>query len=298
MGQLPNFYVKSLEREHTPEFLLKSKWLLIYNLNFKRAFYVREIPNRHRLRPGDVILYEYDSSTIARDSEYLINRAKKANRSYGMVYKILNNNITQCISCKKFRRHRAAKCGKPIDLCRQCVGKLIAKHPRTIFINSKKMMWYLDDPTDVWNNSMYRLSCKGYVYMFQKYNISLHDLAKEKYPFPSDFKKKYDALIKRYKSKIEEHNSFTTQKGRIVKEFDYPQLYESEVVHIDRKITELKYAALQRGEREIRPLCKGAGKNRKRGKPVKLLKRPYESQWAKYKREKQELLTKERESRL
>ena len=155
-------------------------------------------------------------------------------------------------------------------------------------------MWYLGDPTDVWNNSMYRLSYKGYVYMFQKHNISLRDLAKEKYPFPSECKKKYGALLKRYKAKIEEYNGFILQKGRVVKVYDYPQLYENEIIDIDRKITELKYAALQRGETEIIPLCKGEGRNRKRGKPVKLLKRPYESQWAKYEREKQELLTRER----
>jgi hypothetical protein len=273
------------------EFLLKSKWLLIYNIVFKRAFYVREIPDRQLLKPNDVILKIFDSFVLARDIEFLINRSKKVNRTYSGVIRTMENNVTQCCCCKKYRRHRKKSCGEPIDFCYKCACLLIAKHSRTLFINSKKMMWFLGDLTNVWNNSMYRLSYQGYVYMFQKHKISLSDLAKEKYPLPPEFRKKYAALKKKYVAKIEEYNSYITKKGRTIKKFDYPQLYEKEIAEIDQKITGLKYAALQRGERTIRPLCKVEGKKqRKRGKPVKILKRPYESQRAKYERQKQLLL--------
>ena len=270
------------------EFLIKSRWLLIYNMNFKRAFYVREIPERHRLRYGDVVLYNFESHSLARDCEYLINRAKKANRTYWMVTKILENNVTQCTNCKKLRRHRVISHGSPVDLCRQCVSKLIAKHPRTTFVNSKKLMWHFGDDTNIWNNSMYRLSYKGYVYMFQKYNISLCDLAKEKYSFPSEFKKKYVGLLKKYEAKIKEYNSYTQQKGRSVKKHDYPQLYVDEIESINRRITGFNYAILTNDNSGSNKYIKSRAKRRKMLlKP----KRQYESQWAKYEREKQELLS-------
>jgi len=272
------------------EFLLESKWHVVWNTAFKKAFYVEEVPRRFVLRVNDFLIQSFDSCGKARSLEFILNSLKRENRKLDVVLAVAYKNFAECTYCGEVRK---IVTGNYVDVCIKCCSKIMKKHSRTIFINSKKMMWFFGDHTNVWNNSMFRLAYKGYVYMSQKHNISLRNLTKEKYPYPPEFRKKYAALKKRYAAKIVEHNSYTTQKGRTIKEFDYPQLYEKEITEINRKIADLKCAALLRGERTIRPFCKVVGKkNRKRGKPVKILKRPYESQWTKYEREKQQLLAK------
>ena len=105
-------------------FLIESRWNVIWNNAFKKAFYVREVPRWLVLRPNDFLIQSFDSYGNACSLIFLLNSLKKENRRLAVILTVAHKNFAQCSYCREARR---IVTGNYVDVCSKCCSKIMEK---------------------------------------------------------------------------------------------------------------------------------------------------------------------------